>query len=99
MIVQVLFGWPGILTFIVLATIAAWAPNKMLMVVALAWSLPSVFYLLLGNGWTRILALYIPISLGISIYFIMNKKQFYPKLLLFPIYVFYACLGYTVVTQ
>lgn len=96
MMMQLLFGWPAIIGFTVLATIGAWKPSKTLMATALAWCLPSAFYFFGGNGWIQIFALYMPISLGASIYFIDRKIRILPKLLLVPIYGVYVWLGLTV---
>lgn len=99
MIIQTFLGWPAIVGFTVLATIGAWKPSKTLMATALAWCLPSAFYLFGGNGWIQVFALYMPISLGASIYFIDRKIRIVPKLLLVPIYGGYIWLGYAVLSQ
>ena len=95
MIQQILFGLPGILIFIGSASLAAWLPNYGLMAFALAWSLPSALYLFTGSGWIQLAALYIPLSLGLSIYLIKCEKILVPRLLLLPIYSLYLFLGYS----
>lgn len=98
-IVQLLFGWPAIVGFLAVATVAAWRPSKDLMVAALFWSVPNFFYLFGGNGWIRLVALYLPLSLGLSIFLLEKKLTVLPKLLLCPLYGFYAWLAYAVVSQ
>lgn len=99
MIVQFIFGWPAILLFMSIATLAAWRNSYVLMALALAVSLPSTLYLFGGNGWIQLVAFYIPISLGVSVVLIRKRIRLAPKLLLLPIYGFYAYLGYAVVAQ
>jgi len=99
MIQQIFFGLPGILIFIGTATLAAWLPNYGLMAFALAWSLPSAFYFFTGNGWIQFAALYVPLSLSLSIYLLKHKKLVLAKLLLLPIYALYLFIGYSVITQ
>jgi hypothetical protein len=99
MIQQIFFGLPGILIFIGSATLAVWLPNYGLMVFALAWSLPSAFYLVTGSGWIQFAALYVPISLGLSIRYIKHEKLLIPRLLLLPIYALYLFFGYSVIAQ
>ena len=98
-ILQFLFGWPAIIGFQLLATLGTWKPNWKLVLIALAWSLPSSLYLFGGNGWIQLAALYIPLSLGLSIYLLHKKQTVVPKLLLVPIYAVYSWLGYVVLTQ
>lgn len=99
MILQFIFGWPGIILFVAIATGASWKKSYKLMSTALVLSLPSSLYLFGGNGWIQLVALYIPISIGASVILIKNNISTIPKLLLLPIYVFYAYLGYAVVSQ
>ncbi len=99
MIQQLFFGLPGIVIFILSATLAAWLTNYALMVFALAWSLPSAFYLFMGNGWIQLAALYVPLSLALSIYLLKREKPLIPRLLLLPIYALYLFLGYSVLNQ
>lgn len=99
MLVQILIGWPTILAFVTLATIAAWRPNHILMVVALIFSLPSSLYLFGGNGWAPVLALYIPLSLIFSAVLLKNGQYLLPRIMLLPIYGVFAYLGYAVLTQ
>lgn len=99
MIVQFIFGWPGIILFLVIATVAAWKKSYKLMTLALVLSLPSSLYLFGGNGWIQLLAFYVPISTGASIILIKNHINIVPKVLLLPIYVFYSYLGFAVITQ
>ena len=98
MIVQFFF-WTAIILFITMATVAAWKGGHILMTTALVLSLPSSLYLFGGNGWIQFVALYIPMSLGVSIILVKKKDRLTPKLLLLPTYAFYAYLGYAVVTQ
>lgn len=99
MILPLLFGWPGIMIFILFATFAAWTSNIQFMVAALIFCLPNSFYLFGGNGWIQLAALYIPLSLGLSIYFIKIGKSLVPKILLGPVYGFYIYFGYSVLAQ
>ncbi len=99
MILLFLFGWPGILLFMMLATIAAWKPSPMLMTGALILSLAPSLYLFGGNGWVQGFAFYTPLSLAMSIMLIKNKRYWPPRYMLIPVYVLYAWFGYTVLTQ
>lgn len=92
-IFQFLLGWPAIICFVLIATAAAWRPSKNLMIVALVWSVPGSLYLLGGNGWIQIDALYIPLSLGLSVFLIHRNQIMAPKLLLVPMYAIYVLLG------
>lgn len=98
-IFQFLLGWPAIICFLLLATVGAWKPSKSLMTAALVWSLPSSLYLFGGNGWIQLAALYIPLSLGFSIFLIHRKQIVAPKLLLVPVYGIYTWLGSIVLNQ
>lgn len=98
-LLQFLLGWPAIVSFVLLASAGAWKPSKKLMAFALVWSLPSSLYLFGGNGWIQLAALYIPVSLGMSVFLIDRKQTILPKILLVPIYVIYTWLGMSVLTQ
>lgn len=100
----IIFGWPGILVFLAITTIAIGRSDYKLLIAALILSLPSCLYLAGANNRFTLAAAYIPISLGISAY-LMRKKinnkvnNLVPNLLILPVYLFYAHLGYLVYTQ
>jgi len=99
LVLQLFFGWPAILLFIGLATVAAWISNQQMMIAAFVFSLGPSFYVVGWNSWIQLVGLYIPLSLVASIALIKYRKNLIPKLLLVPIYVFYSWLGYVVATQ
>lgn len=99
MIIQFIFGWPGIIIYNVLATIGAWKPDHRLTRAALIVALPSMLYLLGGNGWVQLMSLYILTSLLVSGHLIKRKQLLAPKLLLLPVYGFYLWLAIEVLTQ
>lgn len=99
LVVQFIFGWPGILLFLGLASIAAWRANHKVMIAALFFSVGPSLYIIGGNGLVQLFGLYIPLSLGVSIPLIKHRQCLVPKILLIPMYSFYVWLGYAVVTQ
>ena len=99
LIAQLFFGWPAIVLFLVLATLAAWLPDEKIMLAALFLSLGPSLYIFGGTGWIQLLGIYIPLSLGVSILLIKYKKYLLPKVLLIPMYIFYILLGYAVYMQ
>jgi hypothetical protein len=91
--IQVLFGWPGIVAFVCLATVAAWLCFPRLMLVAFALSLPNAYYLFGGNNWVHWMALYIPLSLFVSAVWLRRGQVLWPRMLLVPVYAFYIWLA------
>ncbi|MEQ8314757.1 MAG: hypothetical protein RL839_04790 [Gammaproteobacteria bacterium] len=98
-VVQLIVGWPAIVLFVAMATLGAWRSSQRIVLAGLILSLGPSFYLLGGGYWIPLAGLYIPLSLSFSIMLIRNKNYLLPKVLLAPIYCFYAWLGYVVVTQ
>ena len=99
LILQLLFGWPGILLFLILATMAVWNTNQKMMMIALIFSIGPALYLLTGNGWVQLVGVYIPLSLGGSALLIKSQRLLIAKLLLLPLYGFYTWFAYMIVTQ
>lgn len=99
MIMQLFFGWPMIVLFILLATYAVWTRKISPMIVAALLSIFPSFYLFSGEIWIRLLALYIPISLCVCVVLMGKKMYLFPRILLFPIYGFYGWLATAVITQ
>jgi len=98
-IVQLFFGWPAIVIFVILATLGAWLPNSKITSSSIVFALGPSLYLIGGNNWVQLVGIYIPISLVVSIMLIRYGNYLLPKLLLVPIYCFHFWLAYVVQTQ
>lgn len=98
-IAQLFFGWPAIFIFMALATIGALRVRVGPIAIAFVFALGPSLYLFGANSWVRVIGLYIPLSLVISIALIRYRKPVVPRILLVPIYCFYIWLGYVVATQ
>ncbi len=99
MIIQIIFGWPVIVLFMLLATYAAWARKRTPMIIACLLSVLPSLYLIGGDGWIQLLAVYIPVSLSFSIFLMSKKMYLAPRILLIPAYGFYGWLATAVITQ
>ena len=98
-VVELFFGWPAIFIFMALATFGAWGVRVPPIVIAFFFALGPSFYLLGASNWIPVVALYILLSLLISIVLVRHRKPIIPRALLVPIYCFYIWLGYVVATQ
>ena len=96
-----LMGWPGILAFLTLATLAVALGRPRLADAALLLSLPSAFYAFAGESWVQAMGLYIPVSLALAGWLLSRNRhrRLIPALLLIPLYLFYIYLGMAVMTQ
>ena len=98
-VAQLLFGWPAILIFTALATIGAWQVRVKELGFASFFALGPSLYLIGANNWIQFMGLYIPVSIGISIALVRNKKPMVARALLVPIYCFYIWFSYMVAAQ
>src|SRR5690606_16988271 len=98
-VAELLFGWPAILIFMALATYGTWGVRVAPIVIAFFFALGPSYYLFGANNWIPVVALYIPLSLLVSIFLVRHRKPNIPRALLVPIYCFYIWLGYFVATQ
>lgn len=98
-VAQLIFGWPSIIIFIVVATIGVSLNSKKLVSIALVLSLGPSLYLIGASNWVQLVGLYIPLSLVISIVLIGHNRFLIPKVLMGPIYCFYIWFGYVIANQ
>jgi hypothetical protein len=94
-LVPILFGWPAIITSILLSVAGVWQKKPALLVVAGIICIPFTFYLS-GFGIPFIV---LPLFQFGSAYAITRQKSLMAWLLITPIVLIAAVLGYQVLTQ
>ena len=95
LLIQILFGWPAIITSILLSIAGVWLKKAALLVTAGFICIPFTYYL---SGF-RTPALLLPFFQFGSAYAIRYQKPLLAWLLIAPLIVIAALLAYTVLTQ
>ena len=93
------FGWPAIAIFLILVTAGAWLSNQKVMLVGLVFSIGPSLYLIGYPSWVRLVGVLIPVCLYMAYILIRAKKVLLARILIVPIYCFYAWLANLVLTQ
>ncbi len=94
-LIQIIFGWPAIITSILLSVAGLWLKKPVLLVVAGIVCLPFTYYL---SGF-RTPAVILPLFQFGSAFAIARQKALIAWLLLTPIVVIAGLLAYAVLTQ
>ena len=94
-LVQIIFGWPAIITSILLSIAGVWMKKPGLLVAAGIVCIPFSYYL---SGY-RTLAVTLPIFQFGSAYAITRQKSLLAWLLIVPIVIIAVVLAYIVLTQ
>ena len=94
-LVQIIFGWPAIITSILLSMIGVWSKKPMLLVVAGIVCIPFTYYL---SGF-RTPAVVLPLFQFGSAYAIARRKTLIAGLLIVPLILIAIVLAYAVLTQ
>ena len=97
--VSMMFGWPAIILFIVVAVIGLRLRNYKLLIVAMVVSLPNCYYLFMASNWIRVAGITIPLLFAISSFAIKNNLIVLVKVILVLVCIFYLYLAYTVFFQ
>ena len=94
-LVPIIFGWPAIITSILLSIVGVWLKRPVLLIAAGIVCIPFTYYL---SGY-RTPAVVLPLFQFGSAYAIRRQKNFLAWLLITPIIVIAAILAYVVLTQ
>ena len=94
-LVQILFGWPAIITSILLSAFGVWLKKPVLSVIAGIMCIPFTYYL---SGF-RTPAVILPLFQFGSAYAVARRKTLLAGLLIAPIVIIAAMLAYAVLTQ
>jgi ABC-type phosphate transport system permease subunit len=94
-LVQIIFGWPAIITSILLSIAGVWLKKPALLVTAGIVCIPFTYYL---SGF-RTPAVVLPLFQFGSAYAITRQKNLIAWLLILPIIMIAAVLAYVVLTQ
>ena len=94
-LIQIVFGWPAIMTSILLSIAGAWLRKPALLAAAGIICIPFSYYL---SGF-RIPAILLPFFQFSAAYAIRYQKPLLAWLLIAPLIVIAAILAYTVLTQ
>ena len=94
-LVQIIFGWPAIITSILLSIAGVWLKKPALLVTAGIVCIPFTYYL---SGY-RTPAVVLPLFQFGSAYAITRQKNLIAWLLILPIVVIAVVLAYAVLTQ
>jgi len=94
-LVQIIFGWPAIITSILLSIVGVWLKKPALLVTAGIVCIPFTYYL---SGY-RTPAVILPLFQFGSAYAITRQKNLLAWLLILPIVVIAVVLAYAVLTQ
>ena len=95
-LVQIIFGWPAIITSILLSIAGVWLKKPVLLVVAGIVCIPFTYYV--SNGF-RNPALLLPFFQFGSAFAIARQKNLIAWLFLVPIVIFAVALAYIVLAQ
>lgn len=94
-LVQIIFGWPAIITSILLSIAGVWWKKPALGIAAGIICLPFAYYL----SGIRLYAILLPLFLFGSAYAITRKKNLIAWLLIAPLIIVAVLLAYAVLTQ
>jgi len=94
-LVQIIFGWPAIITSILLSIAGVWLRKPFLLVTAGIVCIPFSYYL---SGY-RVPAVILPFFQFGSAYAVMRQKNLIAWLLTAPIVIIALVLAYVVLTQ
>jgi hypothetical protein len=94
-LVQIIFGWPAIITSILLSIAGVWLKKPALLVTAGIVCIPFTYYL---SGF-RTPAVVLPLFQFGSAYAVTRQKNLLAWLLLLPLVVIAVVLAYAVLTQ
>jgi hypothetical protein len=94
-LVQIIFGWPAIITSILLSVAGVWLKKPALLVTAGIVCIPFTYYL---SGY-RTPAVILPLFQFGSAYAVTRQKNLLAWLLLLPLVVIAVVLAYAVLTQ
>ena len=95
LLVQIIFGWPAIITSILLSVAGVWLKKPSLLVVAGIVCIPFTYYL---SGF-RTPAVVLPFFQFGSAYAVARQKNWLAWLLIVPLVVIAVVLAYAVLTQ
>jgi hypothetical protein len=94
-LIQIIFGWPAIITSIFLSIAGIWSKKPILLLIAGIVCIPFTYYL---SGF-RTPAVILPLFQFGSAYAILRQKNLISWLLILPLVVIAALLAYAVLTQ
>jgi hypothetical protein len=94
-LVQIIFGWPAVITSILLSIVGVWLKKPGFLITAGIVCIPFTYYL---SGY-RTPAVILPLFQFGSAYAITLQKNLLAWLLIFPIIVIALILAYLVLTQ
>lgn len=94
--VQIIFGWPAVITSILLSIAGAWLKKPALLVTAGILCMPFIYYI---SGGFRSPAAVLPLLKIGSAYAIMHQKIQIAWLLILPLIIVSVALTYAVLTQ
>jgi len=93
--IQIIFGWPAIITSILLSVVGVWLKKPVLLVVAGVVCIPFTYYL---SGF-RTPAVILPLFQFGSAYAVARQKELIAGLLLAPLVIIAVFLAYAVLSQ
>ena len=96
LLVQIIFGWPGIITSIILSIAGVWLKKPALLVAAGIACLPFTYYI--SNGF-RGPTLVLPLFQFASAYAVNRQKNLIAWSLIAPLIIISVLLAYVVLTQ
>jgi hypothetical protein len=94
-LVQIIFGWPAIITSILLSIVGVWLKKPTFLITAGIVCIPFTYYL---SGF-RTPAVILPLFQFGSAYAITRQKNLLAWLLILPIILIASVLAYAVLTQ
>ena len=94
-LIQIIFGWPAIITSILLSVAGIWLKKPTLLVIAGIVCIPFTYYL---SGF-RTPAVVLPLFQFGSAYAVTRQKDWLAWLLVAPMVIIAALLAYAVLTQ
>ena len=95
LLVQIIFGWPAIITSILLSIAGVWWKKPALLIAAGIVCIPFTYYL----SGIRLYALILPLFLFGSAYAVMRQQNLIAWLLIAPLIIVAILLAYAVLTQ
>jgi hypothetical protein len=93
--IQIIFGWPAIITSILLSVVGVWLKKPVLLVVAGVVCIPFTYYL---SGF-RTPVVILPLFQFGSAYAVARQKELIAGLLLAPLVIIAVFLAYAVLSQ
>jgi hypothetical protein len=94
-LVQIIFGWPAIITSILLSIAGVWWKKPALLIAAGIVCIPFTYYL----SGIRLYALILPLFQFGSAYAVMRQQNLIAWLLIAPLIIVAILLAYAVLTQ